>query len=70
MLPLSFLNTGEEGIVKAIKGKDETKRFLLNLGFLEGTKVKVINKSAGNIILNIKDTRVAIDKSVAKRIFV
>lgn len=70
MLPLSFLNIGEEGVVKVIKGKDETKRFLLHLGFLEGVRVKVINKSSGNIILNVKDARVAIDKSVAKRIFV
>ena len=70
MLPLSLLRAGEAGVVKQIKGKDETRRFLLNLGFFEGSNVKVINKNAGNIILNVKDTRVAIDRSVASRIFV
>lgn len=51
-------------------GKDETRKFLANLGFVEGSEVTVVSVIAGNLIVNIKDTRVAIDRSMANRIMV
>ena len=51
-------------------GKDETRRFLANLGFVEGGKVTVISEVAGNLIVNVKETRVALSKSMANRVIV
>lgn len=70
MMPLSMSNIGEKQLVKKINGKDSTKKFLENLGFVEGTEITVISELAGNMIVNVKDTRVAIDKAMANRIIV
>lgn len=70
MMPLSMLNTGEVKTVVKINGKDETRRFLENLGFVEGSEVTVISEISGNIIVNVKNTRVAIDRRMANRIIV
>lgn len=70
MMPLSMLNTGEMKKVVKINGKDETRRFLENLGFVEGSEVTVVSKISGNLIVNVKDTRVAIDRAMANRIIV
>ncbi len=70
MMPLSMASSGEKMIIKQINGKDETKRFLENLGFVVGCNVIVISEMCGNIIVNVKDTRVAISKSMANRIMV
>lgn len=67
---LSMLNTGEVKKVIKIKGKDDTRHFLENLGFVEGSEVSVVSELAGSLIVNIKDTRVAIDKMMANRIIV
>ena len=56
--------------IKAIKGKDESKRFLESLGFVVGGSVTVISELNGNLIVNVKDTRVAISRSMANRIMV
>lgn len=69
-MPLTMAKIGETNSIKKITGKDETRRFLANLGFVEGTDVTVVSELMGNMILNIKDTRVALDKSMAKRIIV
>ena len=53
-----------------IKGKDETKRFLENLGFVQGGSVTVITEIDGNMIVNVKDVRVAVSKQMANRILV
>jgi ferrous iron transport protein A len=55
-------NLGEPHSVKAIHGKDETRRFLESLGFVAGAEVTVVTEMGGNVILNIKDTRVAIKR--------
>lgn len=70
MMPLSMAQIGEHKLIKKINGKDETKRFLENLGFLEGSDVVVVSVLAGNMILSVKNTRVAIDKTMANRIMV
>ncbi|MCD8390877.1 MAG: ferrous iron transport protein A, partial [Firmicutes bacterium] len=54
--------------VVRITGKDETRRFLESLGFVEGAEVSVVSEMAGNMIVNIKDVRIAIDRAMAQRI--
>ena len=70
MMPLAMAQIGERKLVKKINGKDETKRFLENLGFVEGSEVTVVSELAGNMIVNVKETRVAIDRAMATRIMV
>ena len=59
-MPLSMVNAGEERTVIRISGKDETKHFLENLGFVEGANITVISEISGNLIVNVKETRVKI----------
>ena len=69
-MPLSFSPAGSMVSIKAIKGKDESKRFLESLGFVVGGSVTVISELNGNLIVNVKDTRIALSKSMASRIMV
>lgn len=68
-MPLTMTKPGMQVTVSAIKGKDNTKRFLENLGFAPGARVMVISELGGNVIVNVKESRVAISKSMASRIF-
>lgn len=70
MMPLTVAGTGEKNIIKKVGGKEETRRFLENLGFVAGAAVTVISEVGGNIIVNIKDSRVAIGKDMANKIMV
>ena len=70
MMPLTMMSAGDEGTVQRITGNDETRQFLENLGFVEGTPVSVISKISGNLIVNIRDSRIALDQSMANRIMV
>ncbi|MEI2989780.1 MAG: FeoA family protein [Oscillospiraceae bacterium] len=70
MMPLTFANAGEENIIKKVGGNPETKKFLENLGFVVGSTVTVINESGGNVIVNIKESRVAVSKEMASRIMI
>lgn len=70
MMPLSMAGTGQTKQIIQINGKDDTRRFLESLGFVEGTEVTVVSELAGNLIVNVKDTRVALNKSMANRIMV
>lgn len=70
MMPLSMVKEGEPNIIKKIGGKEETRRFLENLGFVAGGTVTVVSQIGGNLIVNIKDSRVAIGKDMANRIMV
>ncbi len=69
-MPLSMMNIGEKGKVVKVTGRDDTRQFLENLGFVQGSEVTVVSETSGNLIVNVKDTRVAIDKSMANRIVV
>ena len=69
-MPLSFSQTGSVAQIKAIRGKDETRRFLDSLGFTVGEPVMVVAQLHGNLIVNVKDSRVAISQSMANRIMV
>ena len=70
MMPLTLANTGEENIIKKIGGNPETRKFLENLGFVAGSAVTVISEIGGNVIVNVKDSRVAVSKEMACRIMV
>ncbi|MDQ7093754.1 FeoA family protein [Desulfosporosinus sp. PR] len=68
VIPLSMVRTGERVRVKSISGKDDTRRFLSNIGFVEDAEVTVVTEMNGNVIVNVKGTRVAISKSMASRV--
>ncbi len=70
MMPLSLAQVGEENIIKRIGGSPEVKRHLENLGFVVGGEVTVVNTLGGNVIVNVKETRVAISKEMALKIMV
>lgn len=69
-MPLSMVKEGEQNIIKKVGGKEETRRFLENLGFVAGSTVTVVSEISGNMIVNIKDARVAIGKDMANKIMV
>ena len=68
MMPLTMVNPGEENVIKKVGGKEETRRFLENLGFVTGGVVTVISEIGGNMIVNVKEARVAIGKDMANKI--
>ncbi len=70
MMPLNLAPTGEEKIIKIIGGSPQVKRHLENLGFVAGGSVTVVNELNGNVIVNVKETRVAISKEMALKIMV
>ena len=70
MMPITFANEGEENIIKKIGGNPETRQFLENLGFVAGEAVTIISEIGGNLILSIKDSRVAVSKEMAVKIMI
>ena len=70
MMPLSMTKTGEKIFIKKVGGKSETKQFLENLGFVIGGAVTVISENNGNLIVNVKDSRIAISREMANKIMV
>lgn len=70
MIPLSVIGDGNEGIIKKIGGKPEVKKHLENLGFIVGDNVTVITEQNGNIIVKVKEARIAISKEMASKIYV
>lgn len=69
-MPLAMAGKGCEGVVKKIGGAAETRRFLENIGFTAGEKIRILSESGGNIIVGIKDSRVAINRDMAMKIIV
>lgn len=69
-MPLTMAHTGETNYIKRITGKGGICRYLAGLGFVVGEKVTVISEFNGNMILSIKNSRIALDKSMANRILV
>nr|WP_172635937.1 FeoA family protein [Desulfitobacterium dichloroeliminans] len=67
-MPLAMVAPGEEVKVVSIKGRDNTRRFLENLGFVEGAVVSIVTELAGNVIVSIKESRIAVNKGMAIRI--
>ena len=70
MMPLAMANVGDVNIIRKITGRDEVRQRLAELGFVVGEPVTVVSELGGNLILSVKDCRVALDKSLAMRILV
>ncbi len=70
MMPLGMASVGDTSIIKKITGKDEVRQHLAELGFVVGAEVTVVTEIGGNMILSIKDSRIALDKTMAMRIMV
>ena len=69
-MPLSMVSSGEDFLIKKVSGKEEVRRFLENLGFVAGAKVSLVSKIGGNVIVQIKESRVAISSEMAQKIIV
>lgn len=69
-MPLTMIKTGETVRVERVGGLEDTKRFLNNLGFTDGADVTVVNEIDGNMIVKVRDARVAINTDMAKKIMV
>ena len=67
MMPLTMMSAGETNTIKRVGGKEETRRFLENLGFVAGGAVTVVSETGGNLIVNVKDSRVAVGKDMANK---
>ena len=70
MMPLGMAQVGETNIIRKITGRDEVRQHLAEIGFVVGEEVRVVSELGGNLILSVKDGRVALDKSMAMRILV
>ncbi len=70
MMPLTMMAVGTAASVKKVGGREETKRFLENLGFVQGAVVSVVSEMGGNVIVNVKDSRVAISRAMANKIII
>jgi ferrous iron transport protein A len=70
IMPLSMVRTGEPNSIVKISGRAETRQFLENLGFVPGCPVTVITETGGNVIVSIRESRVAISREMASKIFV
>ena len=69
-MPLTMAGIGESNLIKKVGGKEEVRKFLESLGFVMGGKVTVISKLDGNVIVNIKESRVALNKEMASKILI
>ena len=69
-MPLTMARTGDTVTIRKINGKDETRQHLASMGFVERGLVTVVNEIAGNLILQVKESRIALDKSMANRIMI
>ncbi|HIS42166.1 MAG TPA: ferrous iron transport protein A [Candidatus Limiplasma pullicola] len=70
MMPLAMASVGDVNIIRKITGKDEVRQRLAELGFVVGEPVTVVSELGGNLILSVKESRVALDKTMAMRIMV
>ena len=70
MMPLTMAKAGETVTIKRISGKDEIRQHLAELGFVVDSEVTVVNEIAGNLILQVKESRLALDRTMANRIMI
>jgi ferrous iron transport protein A len=70
MMPLSMSGVGEEKLIKKIGGKSDTKKLLEKLGFVQGCPVTIVSKISGNVIVSLRESRVAISREMANKIMV
>ena len=69
-MPLTIAKTGETVTIRKITGKDEVRQHLAELGFVVDSDVTVVSEIAGNLILQVKDSRIALDRTMANRIMI
>ncbi len=69
-MPLSMAGTGDMVTIKMIKGTDEVRQHLAELGFIAGEEISIVNQVSGNLIIQVKDSRIALDRSMANRIYI
>ncbi len=70
MMPMTLANAGEELMIRRIGGNDSTRKYLESLGFVAGGSVTIVSEISGNVIVRVKDSRVAISKEMAQRVMV
>ena len=70
MMPLTLASVGEENMIKKVGGNPETRKFLVSLGFVAGSTVTVISEISGNVIVNVKEARVAVSNEMAAKIMI
>lgn len=70
MMPLTFANPNEENIIRKIGGSNEVKQHLEDLGFVVGARIRVITQLNGNLIVNVKESRVALNRDMAAKIMI
>ena len=70
MMPLTLANVGEESIVRKVSGNPEVRKHLEDLGFVAGGAVTVVSSLGGNIIVTVKESRVAISEEMARKIMI
>ena len=70
MMPLAMAHAGERGIIAKITGRDDVRQHLAELGFVVGEEVSIVSELGGNMILSVKDSRIALDKTMAMRIMI
>ncbi|MBE5908668.1 MAG: ferrous iron transport protein A [Lachnospiraceae bacterium] len=70
MMPLTLSNPGEKQVIVKVAGNEKTRKFLENLGFVQGEEISVVSSLNGNLIVNVKDSRVAVDQAMASKIYV
>ena len=70
MMPLTMAKTGETVTIRKITGRDEVRQHLAELGFVVDSDVTVVNEVAGNLVLQVKDSRIALDRTMANRVMI
>ena len=70
MMPVGMARVGETNIIQKITGRDEVRQHLAEMGFVVGAEIRVVSELGGNLILNVKESRVALDKTMAMRIMI
>ena len=70
MMPLTMAKAGDQKSIKKVGGREETRLFLSKLGFIPGTHITIITEISGNVIVSIKESRVAISREMAAKIMV
>lgn len=70
MMPLTLANPGEETIIRRVGGSPEVRRHLENLGFVAGGNVTVVTEMAGNLVVKVKEARVAVSREMAQKIMI
>ena len=69
-MPLAMATMGEVNKIVKVGGNEETRRFLENLGFVAGTEITVVSSIGGNLIVNVKDSRIAVNEDMARHIVI